>query len=180
MSKNTKENRNSGKAVITEIPRFSHRKRVLAIVAGVVLLALATVAGLWYGKAADSRAYDKAVSDSAALMPAKQYDLAIGVWERYLERTPPRKHDYEAYSRIGALQQTKRDFTAALASYEKAEKANPDGTAHLSAMAAMYVRQGNKEAAKERYQKLYDNFPQDHEFREAEMAWIQRQIKSLE
>lgn len=169
------------------ISKKNYSKKAIFYLAAAVMLLLAVGSYVWSQRSntKDSQsgelgAYAAVSGEARAFETNKDYDSAIKKWESYLEQPASTERTYEAHLQIATLKQRNGDIDGALASYLAADKIDPSRATHFEALAKIYEVKKNTGKALEYYKKARDTFPQDHPFRDAEVRWLDKKIKSLE
>jgi tetratricopeptide (TPR) repeat protein len=97
---------------------------------------------------------DALEEQSFLLQQQRSYEQAVDALREAIERDP---HNYLPYLRLGTLQLYAIDEPgAAVETYREALKLNPQATAASEALAQALIRNGELEAAKKEYEKLWE------------------------
>lgn len=152
--------------VLTE--KRSHKRLIIGIVAGVVILAGSLTAwALWPNDAAKTKAtvvgtekYQQSRAETEKLRGTQDYDGAKKVWQDYINGNYSDEEKYKAYLQIASLDETKGDCKAALQSYYAAEKIGKgEWRAENEAIGRCSEKLGDLPTALKYYQRTLDTFP---------------------
>jgi tetratricopeptide (TPR) repeat protein len=162
--------------VLPPVQRFGRKAKLLTALGAVLLLIGIGGLGMRFvadkpepvadkPKATPTR-LEQNRADSEKLRATQDYDGAKAVWQQTLDSKDATEEErYKAYRQKGALDETKGDYTAALVSYQEAEKLT-DATwrPELEAIARCYDRLGDKPNALKYYEKVLAMYPATEQY----------------
>lgn len=176
-------------AVLTERSWVKKNMRIILAV-GLLFVAVLLGGAVWYSQskannnanpteAINIKKFQNAQANTDKLRGSQDYDAAKKVWQSYVDANATDEEKYKAYLQIGALDETKGDYKAALKTYYMAEKlGDKKWRAENEAIARCSEKLGDLQTSLKYYQRTLDTFPGGEEY-DSDLRYYRDKIDSL-